>query len=57
MPRPTPLPPEPLRVTTAIRFPVTLANRIKAEAARRRISVNRLVEWGMGDWLNDHEGH
>lgn len=50
MPRPRKLD-KPERVTTAIRFPLGLYQQLRAEAERRRVSVNRLVEWAVGDWL------
>lgn len=52
MPRPQPVQPKPERAVAYIRFTPPLLDRIKAEAKRRRVSVNRLVEWGMEDWLD-----
>ena len=55
MPRPKAVPPKPERVNTGIRFSAPLYARIRAEAQRRRVSVNKLVEWMAEDWLSDHE--
>jgi len=56
VPRPRKITP-PERVNAGIRFPVALYRRLQAEAAERRVSVNRLVEWAVEDWLNCKGDH
>jgi predicted HicB family RNase H-like nuclease len=54
MPYPRPWEPKPERVNAGIRFSVALYERIRRAATRRRVSINRLVEWAVEDWLNSH---
>lgn len=52
MGRPRRIDPPPPRINTGVRFPPGLLARIRAEAERRRVSVNRLIEWAVEDWLD-----
>lgn len=56
MPRPRPVSQQPERVNIYVRFAPDLKDRLTREADRRRVSLNRLVEWICEDWLTEHEG-
>lgn len=40
------------RTTVHVRLPVELADRLKAAAGERQVSVNRIAEWAITEWLD-----